>query len=142
METKDRENSLRVTVFSLLLSITAWVVAFNCYTKWIDGTLLIYYLLIALCCGVVVLSLIWWWRTTRPATVFYFLLLLAAGLGIDACVQAHGRTLRLAPDIEAFQSFGESMVLQFRQVGEIVALIYLLAVIVSRMHDKRGHYVP
>ena len=142
METNDRENSLRVTVFSLLLSIVAWVTAFNCYTRWLDGTLLIYYILIVLCCGVVVLSLIWWWRTTRPATVFYFLLLLAAGLGVDACVQARGRALRIGSDIEAFHNFGESMLWQFRQLGEVLALIYLLAVIVSRMHDKKGHYVP
>ena len=141
MET-DRESSLRITVFSLLLAITAWINALNCAIGWMDGPLLMYRVVGVLCAGVVVLSLIWWWKTTRPATVFYFLLLLAAGLGLDACVQAHSRELRLGTDIEAFHNFGESMVWQFRQLGEVVALIYLLAVIVSRMHDKRGHYVP
>ena len=142
MEDDAKEKSIRITVFSLLLAITAWITALNCYTGWMDGTLLIYYILIALCGGIVVLSLIWWWRTTRPATVFYFLLMLAAGLGVDACVQIHGRTLRIGDDIEAFHNFGESLIWQFRQVGEIVALIYLLAVIVSRMSDRKGHYVP
>jgi hypothetical protein len=142
MKDNAREDSLRVTVFSLLLASTAWAIALNCYIKAIDGTLLTYYIVLVLCGAVVVLSVIWWWRTTRPATVFYFLLMLSAGLGMDAAAMIHSRTLRLGTNIEAFNAFGASKIWQFRQVGEIVALIYLLAVIVSRMSDKRGHYVP
>ncbi len=142
MDDNARENSLRLTVFSILLVVTAWLIAINCATGWMDGGILIYRIIWVLCVAVVALSLVWWWRTTRPATVFYFLLMLAAGLGVDAAVMDHGRGLRLSQDAEAFQQFSDSWIWQFRSIGEIVALIYLLAVIVSRMSDRRGHYVP
>jgi hypothetical protein len=142
VENTDKENSTRIRIFSLLMAVSAWIVALNCYTQWMDGALLMYRIVGVLCAAVVVLSVVWWWRTDRPATVFKFLMLLTAGLGMDACAQAHSRVLRIGNDADAFAQFGESMIWQFRQVGEIVALIYLLAVIVSRMSDKRGHYVP
>lgn len=107
-----------------------------------DPSMLGYRVLVVLCAAVVLLSTIWWWMVDGTSVVFRMLWMLAAGIGVDTQIQAHSRALWLSGKCEAFDSFRTSWLWESRQYGEIFALAYLLAVIVSRMGIPRSHYVP
>lgn len=137
-----REQSLRELIFSIGILALLWTFALNYAAGWVNAALLSYFTLCGLCVVVVILSVMWWWRTDGTSAVFRMLVLLASGMGIDAAVQAWSRYLWLSGQHVQFDMFRKTWIWDYRQVIEIVALVYLLAVIISRMSEKRGHYVP
>ena len=134
-----REKKLRKLAFNVSGVFLLWLFGLNFATDWVNPAMLSYMVLLFLCVLVVGLSSIYWWETDGTSAVFRMLVMLASGIGIDAAVQAWSRYLWLSGQEDRFDLFRATWLWDYRQVGEIVALVYLLAVIVSRMRTSVGY---
>lgn len=137
-----REQKIRRAAFYTGIFVLVWMFGLNYAAEWLNAAMLSYLVLVILCVLIVGFSIVWWWKTDGTSVVFRMLVLLAFGLGLDAAVQGWSRYLWLSGQSDRFDLFRSGWLWDYRQMAEIVALIYLLAVIISRMTEKRGHYVP
>ena len=142
MSETQYERMTRRTVFVFLSIALLWVCGVNHVAGWIDQSILVLRVIETLCAAIVGLSAYWWLRSGTTRTVFRVIVLLTTGIGIGVHIEAVARLLWLNGKIAEFDAFRVTWLWNYRQAGILIALPYLLAVVVSRMSDKKGYYAP
>lgn len=138
----EQEKTIRRRSFALLIGIVVAVVGYVELSGSPDMPALSYLLVAQLNIAIIAVSVYWWAQVGAVSTVFRWLMLLMSGVLWTNLLQFYARYLWITEQRIYYDALIEGPAWAYRQVPEIVAMCYLLALIISRMSSNRSHYVP
>jgi hypothetical protein len=135
-----REKKLRRTLFAIFFPGVAAAYAANHYYGWMDACIFAYALVVVICSWAVAVSMRWWHITERAggtvSSVYKWLILLMTGIGISHSVQIYSRSLLLGGMDAEYLELMQGPIWNYRLTVQVVALIYLICIILSRMMTR------
>lgn len=128
---------MRRLIFWPMLLLIAWGYVANDINEWVDECIVAYSIISILCVWALGAGLAWWAIEGKASTVFRWLMVLVFGLGLTHVIQIYSRNLLIHGNTY-YATFMDSWIWNYRVSFTIISLVYLLAVIVSRMLEKDG----
>lgn len=115
------------------ISLVSWAYITNDINEYVDECMLGYAIIAVLSLWSFAASC-WYWSVAYPvSTVFRWITVLIAGTFVNYCIMSYARALRLSGDIAGYDAFLASPWWNYRFSLVAISLVYLFAVIVSRL---------
>jgi hypothetical protein len=114
----------------------------NDYYDWVDECLLSYFLVCFSCLVVLICSTWWVLQAGEVRPVFITVVSTVGGVFLTNLIQLYARTLFIARDFIEYEYFLNSSMWNYRNIPELVSLMYLGAIVVSRIweiEDKKAN---
>jgi hypothetical protein len=111
----------------------SWIYILNDINEYVDECLLGYSIIAVLSLWSFMVSCWYWAVANKISTVFRWLTLLIGGTFVNYCIMAYARGLRLDGNIAGYDAFLVSPWWHYRFAIVAVSLVYLFAVILSRL---------
>jgi hypothetical protein len=140
-QSSERERRVRSRLFWWSTAFVVYCILLNDYNNWIDECLGTYFL-ICFSCLVVLMGSSWWIfqsLTARPA--FITIVSVTSGVFLTNAINLQARWIWVSESRAAYEDFISCTLWHYRNVPELISLIYLGAIVVSRLweiEEKRG----
>lgn len=124
---------IRNRIFWALFLVGLSLYIANDFYNWTDECLVAYALVSVFCFINLILFAWWWWVKGRATDVYKWLMVLMGGVMLTNVGNLHSRWYIHRGDMEAYLCVIQSFPWKYRAVPTMVALMYMLSLVVSRI---------